>query len=710
MRRFVLAFAVLPALLWACEPEIIDEGKDEPEEPEIVLIDPVALSFAERGRYQITASYQEESGEWLLTTTGTDPYLYTNALEADLKLEHRMLSFEYLCSSGIDDLQVFYGNAITEQRSRHFGTIAPTVGETWKSFSCNIALDRVSFDWGYKGEKLRLDFGSVSNLTIRIKNLRLRSMTESEFALYEEELKKVEGKNYEAARIEEYVGGSYPCSVTSVTIGESEVTVKGTTDGGKNYSLADIAPWDNLTEMSSFPIKTDIKGSSFTLGLPRRQARGSIPSYDRLLSRFVVVNDKNQICSHARYADEVYAESNPAAVSPKSKKGLGGFVRNNNISDLDDLGITSVTVNIVLNSFINTEQRGNYNIAYDFGGITYYMDSGNVSYMDKVLQECYKRGIVVSAIILNRQSDTNSAATPLMKHPENDGGNYSMPNLTKPASVNVYAAVLDFLAKRYSSSSYGRIHHWIMHNEVDFQKEWTNMGDQPEWRYMDAYVKSMRLCHNIAHKYDPNASVLISLTHSWARREGQYASLNLLEDLCGFSAAEGDFLWGVAYHPYPQALAKPEFWKDDSSATYSADSPFCTFKNLEVVSDWMMDREHYYKGSQKRILFLSENGTNSPSYSESDLAKQAAGTAWAWKKVAALAGIDACQWHNWQDNRGEGGLRIGLRRFPDDSEDPNGRKPSWYVWQAAGTASESSVFDKYLPVIGLSSWQEIFGR
>lgn len=227
---------------------------------------------------------------------------------------------------------------------------------------------------------------------------------------------------------------------------------------------------------------------------------------------------------------------------------------------------------------------------------------------------------------------------------------------------------------------------------------------------MDAYVKSMRLCHNIAHKYDPNASVLISLTHSWARREGQYASLNLLEDLCGFSAAEGDFLWGVAYHPYPQALAKPEFWKDDSSATYSADSPFCTFKNLEVVSDWMMDRAHYYKGSQKRILFLSENGTNSPSYSESDLAKQAAGAAWAWKKVAALAGIDACQWHNWQDNRGEGGLRIGLRRFPDDSEEPNGRKPSWYVWQAAGTASESSVFDKYLPVIGLSSWQEIFGR
>ena len=68
------------------------------------------------------------------------------------------------------------------------------------------------------------------------------------------------------------------------------------------------------------------------------------------------------------------------------------------------------------------------------------------------------------------------------------------------------------------------------------------------------------------------------------------------------------------------------------------------------------------------------------------------------------------QWHNWRDNRYEGGLRIGLRRFPDDTDAPNAPKPSWYVWQAAGTSTENSVFAPYLQTIGISSWSEIFGN
>jgi hypothetical protein len=113
-----------------------------------------------------------------------------------------------------------------------------------------------------------------------------------------------------------------------------------------------------------------------------------------------------------------------------------------------------------------------------------------------------------------------------------------------------------------------------------------------------------------------------------------------------------------------------------------------------------------YKGSTKRILFLSENGTNSPSYSENDLSLQAAGAAWALKKVYALEGIDAIQWHNWMDNRYEGGLRIGLRKFSDEPGDPAGIKPVWNVYQAAGTSSESAVFDPYLKTIGINSWEE----
>ena len=53
--------------------------------------------------------------------------------------------------------------------------------------------------------------------------------------------------------------------------------------------------------------------------------------------------------------------------------------------------------------------------------------------------------------------------------------------------------------------------------------------------------------------------------------------------------------------------------------------------------------------------------------------EQAAGFAYAWKKMKHLDGIDAFQWHNWMDGRGEFGLRIGLRKYPDDENDPAGK-------------------------------------
>ena len=722
IRKRILCL-LLPLALVACKPEPVVEpdkpGTEEPDpdpdpkpdpEPE-KHVDPVSLSFVEKGKFDITMTFDEATGVFQLTTTGSDPYIYTAGIGQDLEEQHRMLSFEYQCTSGIDDLQVFYGKSITEARSRHFGAIPATSGTVWKEYACRIAEDRISHSWGRSGDNLRLDFGTKKNVKISIRKFQVREMNDEELKAYEADLQKAQGKEAEAGRISAYISKNYPCSVSSVVVGAAEVTVKGRTDGGSGYSLADIGPWESLTELGSFSRKIDISGSNFSVTIPRKVNRDGLPEYDRILSRFAVVKvegGKETLCSHARYADEVYAVRTPAELKPKSKKGLGGFIINGNLADLDKLGITSVTVNILLNSVVNTQKSGNYTVEYKFGGKTYYMDKGYTGQLDKIMAECSKRGIVVSAILLNRQSATGSQATALLKHPENDGGNYSMPNLTRADAVNVYAAALDYLANRYSTDTYGRIHHWIMHNEVDFQKEWTNMGDQPEWRYMDSYVRSMRICHNIAHQYDPNAVVMISLTHCWAKPEGQYAPKSMLEDLCKYSAAEGDFLWGVAYHPYPQNLTKPEFWKDDTRATYSDASDYCTFKNLEVVSDWSMNSGHFYKGEKKRLLFLSENGTNSPSYSESDLAKQAAGAAWAWKKVAALPGIDGIQWHNWQDNKGEGGLRIGLRKFPDESTDPGGCKPSWFVWEAAGTDKEDSVFAPYLSVIGISAWSEIF--
>ena len=56
---------------------------------------------------------------------------------------------------------------------------------SYKSFKAIITNERNSLSWGKTGENLRLDFGSQSGITIKVKNLRVREMTAAEKENYE---------------------------------------------------------------------------------------------------------------------------------------------------------------------------------------------------------------------------------------------------------------------------------------------------------------------------------------------------------------------------------------------------------------------------------------------------------------------------------------------------------------------------------------------
>ena len=505
------------------------------------------------------------------------------------------------------------------------------------------------------------------------------------------------GDKYQmAANIKDYLAKDYPSKVTNVQVTSDKVIIKGNCGGSGTYLLAEITPWQDVTELEKYPYTQDLSGGGFTVTVDRIVPNREGIRYDKVFSKWAVVKvdgDRQTLDSHARYADDVVPKKSPEALPLRNKKGFGAGDTDLYFSDCKEMNVGSITMNVVLNNYITGEGSG-----YSYGGKEYSL--GPVKdYVDYVTQKASETGLVVSAIIL---CQTNS----IFKDPENKGGNYTMPNLTTAKAFNLYAAALEHMASTHCTPG-NRISHWIMHNEVDFANEWTNMGDQPMMRYLDRYIKSMRICYNIARQYDQNASVLGSYTHCWTVADGNYAPKKMLEATVAYSEAEGDFRWGVAYHPYPQNLTKPSFWIDDTQATYSLNSKYVTFKNLEVIDAWIRQKENFYKGKTKRVLFLSEQGTNSPSYSESDLALQAAGGAWAWKKVSKLDGIDAIQWHNWADNKAEGGLRIGLRTFAEGSVSNLTPKPVWYVWKAAGTAEEDSVFDQYKTTLGISDWDSI---
>ena len=132
---------------------------------------------------QMSASYDATSGEYTLKTKGNDPFIITKALASDLASSLCVVEFDYTSSADINNLQIFFGNTWSEARSKFFGTMNAT--SSFKSFKAIITNERNSLSWGKTGEKLRLDFGSQSGITIKVKNLRIREMTVAEKENYE---------------------------------------------------------------------------------------------------------------------------------------------------------------------------------------------------------------------------------------------------------------------------------------------------------------------------------------------------------------------------------------------------------------------------------------------------------------------------------------------------------------------------------------------
>lgn len=654
------------------------------------------------------------SGEYQIETTGGDPWLYSMPLNRDINKESGILSFEYFCPSGLDQFQIFFSPDFSERSSKIINKVG--LSEGWVGYTVDLR-DKIK-KWGRSGDRLRLDFGNRKGVRIQIRNIVLRKMTEreKELAINADEKKRMEA-GFDA-HLREYLSSEFPSVITSVEVDGTTITVSGNSSPPGDLYLCEVAPWEDVTESVNFGFSIPVNRGIFKKSFPRYSIVSSL-KYDRLLSKWVLAEKNSDgfiLRSHAHYPDKIVAGFNLPAQLPRGRKGLGGFGSNRgHIEDLDELDITSATVNIWFTQFTFTTPAPG-RIAHNYNGKMYYFGEKDIALLDSTFRTTARKGIITAAILLVGKAEQcpDPQVGRLLQHPDMDpAGIYSMPNMTNPESVDCYAAVLDFLAERYSrpDNRFGRINHWIIHNEVDAGWVWTNMGEKSDITYMDAYIKSMRICYAIARKYNPYSEVFISLTHYWAWTEHPqfHPSKDLLEILLSYTRAEGDFKWAVAQHPYPQSLYEPKTWLDQQ-VDFTFNTPLITFKNLEVLNAWIKLPETQYQGKTKRTLWLSENGTNSKSYSEQDLKEQAAGFAYAWKKMKELDGIDGFQWHNWIDNRGEGGLRIGLRRFPDDKDDPGGKKPVWYLYKAADTKSENKIFDPYKEIIGIKNWKDIMYR
>ena len=648
-------------------------------------------------------------GGYELRTTGGDPYVFTAPLTA--RVDPRatyVLAFEYFSTTGTDAFQAFCLPPLSEANSVKGPGLAHSEGWSRHALDLQPLLTRLDG----RVQSLRLDFGNQAGRTLQLRGLCLRPPTEREKELAAQREARLARLAEQDAHLRDYLQRTWPARLLSVRADAEQVLVVGETGGQQATALVELPMWVDVDQPGDFlgpqPIAADAAGR-FALRLPRHDG-----PRDRLLSRFAVARRQGaswELLSGAHYADQVQPRWNLPVPTPHGRKGLGGYSLDRPQSDLADLGIGYVTVNLVLNALFATTPAAGWS-PFDYAGRTYYANDQAIARFDQTFARLAQDGIITSVIVLIGQPGGAPAGSysRLLTHPDADpSGIYVMPDVTTWAGVEAYCAGLDYLARRYSDpdGGHGRVHHWILHNEVNAGWIWTNAGEKSAAQYMDLYQRSLRCAWLIARQYDPGAKVFVSLEHHWTMKQSPqcHPGRDLLDCLLTQCAVEGDFAWALAHHPYPQNLFEPRVWAD-TQVRSDFDTPKITFRNMEVLDAWVRQPRALYHG-RPRTIHLTEQGLNSRDYSEKELAAQAAGMAYTWAKLKRLPSIEAFQYHNWVDNRGEGGLRIGLRKFPDEPGDPNGRKPIWYVYQALDTPREAEATAFALPIIGIKSWDEV---
>jgi len=650
------------------------------------------------------------NGAYEIETQGGDPFVVCKPITADYDPDKQfILSFDYFCADGLNLIEVFYGPPIVAGQAAEGPALLSSEG--WTSYALDIREHQKPGSWRGGYTLFRLDFGTVAGRNIQIRNIQLREPTAYERKLVREREARRDAEKHFERDMAGLTTAKRSVVIESVTVTDDTVEIAVDAESAAGELLLCEVPL----------CQTPVGRREFVWQQPLRRGQGraivEVPRlrpedggvHNRAYSSWIVMRQADgtlEPVSHQRFADVIPAQWELTRDRPGSKKGTTGMHGGNQFQfdDYKALGIHNCTKNIVLNAVIGL-RPGEDTFPHTFNGRTYHIRQGAVNGLDRAMQDMDRLKIVVSAIILIGKN------TP-MTHPDcAPQGIWAMPNVVECDGWNLYAAGLDFLAQRYSrpDRKYGRITHWIMHNEVDAGWVWTNAGEKPLHTYFDLYYRSMRTAQTTIRRYGTAGNVLISLTHYWTKSHNQlcYRPKDMIDLLQARSALEGDFNWGLAYHPYPENLRDPRTWLD-RHATFAFDTTLITPKNLEVLDAYMRQPCMLYDG-QPRTVVLSEQGSNSRDHSEKSYRDQAAGLVYTWLKFENLDIIESYVHHRWMDAGPgqEGGLMLGFWTNRPDHEPRHEKKPAWEMYRVLGTDEQQNAIDFAESVIPAKYFRDI---
>ena len=609
-----------------------------------------------------------------IATSGTGPHFWTAPVEAAFDpAKHTVIAFEYFSPSGMESVHLRYRQS--DGSMTYAGESSLPVAETWQPFAIDFSDVKPPAPKGDPQFRFHLAFAYKPGSSLRIRNFVVRAPNASELAAKEGREEVLRQREDDARAILSHLRAKMSAEIEQVTVTPDFVRLSGNSGGGAVLRELSIHETSHSVHART-PVKEGLAGD-FAIELPR-----FVAGRDRALSRWRLDEPDGKPVSRARWFDATdpgVAADLPKLTAPH-QKGLGGIPAMPQPDHvLFELGIRHATINLVLSPMLSASPKPGFT-PFSVDGREWFANEPFLKGLETTVRHLNAKDVLVSGILLV----PNHAGKP-MTHPEAEPrGIYAMPNLAEAEGAAHYRAAIHLLAERFTRPDC-RIINWILHNEIDQAGVWTNMGDQPLARYLESYLRSTRLVYHTMRLRDPHARTFISLTHQWTKPSfwsGAYTVRPLLDLFAELAAGEGDFEWGVAYHPYPQDLRNPDTWKD-ADVTTDFETPYITPKNLEVLPAYLAQPRFLYQGKTPRAILFSEQGFNTPTLGEEDQRRQVAGLIYTFRKLPQLPTVEAWHLHRYQDMPdGEGGLRLGIL------DEHGTRKLGWQAYTAIGTERE----------------------
>ncbi len=451
-------------------------------------------------------------------------------------------------------------------------------------------------------------------------------------------------------------------SLNAITIAEDGTTITATISLPNGFSerhstlylfRVDANHKGDLTGMT--PIATHATaGTSMTISLPYDATDPAAALYGYVLAR-VDENGGYLPLSKVTYPENFadYAPHNQAYPTISSKKGLQVQL----ITDAQLLGVKHTVVNAFFNELITDTPDDA--VAFLYGGTTYYLNATALSALDYRIRSLTDAGI---HIYLNYLLAYDASAPSSLYYPqiEENASTLYAPNVSTPDGIHRYAAVMHFLAARYTDpdGTHGFCGSYILGYEVNAEGDRHSMGMKRLSDFADQTAILLRIADTAVRSAYRNGRVFLSLSNQWDTASDDpaayhFGSKDLLDEI---TLRCSDLPFGVSLNPYPSDLALTAYWQDEK-ATDDWETPYLTMKNISVLTAYLNKAPFLYQG-QCRPIVLGEFGLSGQPGTSED--RQAAAYLMAYATVCQNPQIEALIWHRHVDHAGEKNLYYGL--------------------------------------------------